>query len=104
MEVLRDRYHPLDQHEVNQAVYRLTPTGAQEVADLLGVSRQVADRRLRRLEEDGAIWSKKVGPTRVWLHPWILSEPGWEQKGWKKQLGLRRSFGTSSRSTIGGGR
>lgn len=31
MEVLRDRYHVLDQHEVNQAVYRLAPTGAQEV-------------------------------------------------------------------------
>jgi predicted transcriptional regulator len=98
----RPRYHDLDQHKVNQAVYRLAPTGAQEVADLLGVSRQAVDRRLRQLEDDGAIWSKKVGPTRVWLHPWVLPEPGWEPSRIQKLFGFRRRFGTSSRSTMGG--
>jgi len=94
----RRRYYPLDQHEVNQAVYRLTPAGTKEIAELVGVSRQAADRRLRRLEDEGKMWSKKVGPTRVWMHPWIMGEPGWELGSpWERRFG--RSFGTSPRST-----
>lgn len=71
----RDRYAPLTQHEVNQAVYRLSPAGTQEVADLVGVSREVADRCLRRLEDEGTIWSKKVGPTMIWMHPRVMEDP-----------------------------
>lgn len=71
----RDRYAPLTQHEVNQAVYRLSPAGTQEVADLVGVSHEVADRRLRRLKDEGTIWAKKVGPTMVWMHPRVIEDP-----------------------------
>lgn len=91
---IRRRYKVLTQHEVNQAVYRLTPAGTQEIADLVGVARQSAASRLRRLEEDGIIWSKKVGPTMVWLHPWIMNEPGWEPTRWGERR-FGRSFGTS---------
>jgi hypothetical protein len=94
----RDRYAPLTQHEVNQAVYRLSPAGTQEVADLVGVSREVADRRLRRLEDEGTIWAKKVGPTMVWMHPWIMREPGWEPTGFFARITGRPTFGTTSRA------
>ncbi|WP_135824607.1 winged helix-turn-helix transcriptional regulator [Halorussus ruber] len=42
------------------------PAGTQEVADELGLSRQGADYRLRRLSEVGKVLSKKVGGTLVW--------------------------------------
>ena len=59
----RRRYGMTDQHVVEQAVYRLTPAGTQEVADLVGISRQAAAPRLRALVHREHIWSKKVGPT-----------------------------------------
>lgn len=71
----RRRYWKLSQREVEQAVYRLAPAGTQEVADLLGTSRQSASYRLKVLVEEESIWAKKVGPTLVWMHPWIMSDP-----------------------------
>lgn len=95
----RRRCYPLEQHEVNQAVYRLCPAGTQEVAELIGVSQKVADRRLRRLEEQDTIWSKKVGPTMVWMHPFTMDDPEWEPSGYLERT-FGRSFGTTSRSSM----
>lgn len=71
-EPVRRRNTPVDDAEVIRAVYRCTPAGTTEVADRLGVSRQAAAYQLKNLEEAEYIWSKKVGPTRVWLHPLVL--------------------------------
>lgn len=68
-------YKAIKQTEIEQAVYRLTPAGTAEVAKLVGISRQAADHRLRVLEEYEIIWTKKVGPTAVWIHPRILADP-----------------------------
>lgn len=64
-----------DQREVEQAVYRLCPAGTQEVADLIGLSRQATALRLQVLDHREHIWSKKVGPTMVWMHPRIMDDP-----------------------------
>lgn len=65
----RRRRTPVSDSELVDAVLRCTPAGTTEVADIVGVSRQAATYRLENLEEgDAPIWSKKVGPTRVWLH------------------------------------
>ena len=73
-EQVRRRVTPVDDREILNAVYRCTPAGTNEVADLVGISRQGAEYRLKTLEEDERIWSKKVGPTRVWMHPRITSQ------------------------------
>lgn len=71
----RRRYGMADQREVEQAVYRLTPAGTQEVAELIGISRQAAGHRLHALDHHENIWSKKVGPTMVWMHPRVMPDP-----------------------------
>lgn len=71
----RRRYKMASQEEVEQAVYRLTPAGTQEVADLIGLSRQCTAHRLHALDLREKIWSKKVGPTKVWMHPRIMPDP-----------------------------
>ena len=68
-EQVRGRNVPVDQGEVVNAVYRCTPAGTSEVAEILGISRQGARYHLEQLEEQDRIWSKKVGRTRVWMHP-----------------------------------
>ncbi|WP_254544595.1 winged helix-turn-helix transcriptional regulator [Halomarina pelagica] len=75
MNDLRRRTTPIADRELSNAVYRLTPAGTQEVADLVGISRQGVTYRLRQLEEQELIWSKKVGPTRVWIHPQVMKRP-----------------------------
>ncbi|MFC6724217.1 hypothetical protein ACFQE1_07485 [Halobium palmae] len=65
----------VDQREVEQAVYRLAPAGTKEVADLIGISRRSADLHLTLLDRHEKIWSKKVGPTKVWMHPRIMADP-----------------------------
>jgi Mn-dependent DtxR family transcriptional regulator len=40
--------------------------GTSEVAEEVGVSRQTADKHLRRLESDGLVNSRMVGQVRVW--------------------------------------
>lgn len=75
---LRSRTQPkriVDQREVVQAVYRVAPASTQEVADLIGISRQGIGHRLRALDYREKIWSKKVGPTMVWIHPQIMDDP-----------------------------
>jgi len=74
-EQVRRRSSPVSRREVLNAVYRCTPAGTSEVADIIGVSRQGAEHHLKKLEDDGWIWSKKVGPTRVWIHPRVMKEP-----------------------------
>jgi len=57
--------------DLRVAVKELTPAGTQEVADRVGLSRQAVDHRLRQIEDRHAnpwVWSKKIGPTKVWLH------------------------------------
>lgn len=75
----RRRYKMASQEEVEQAVYRLTPAGTQEVADLIGLSRQCTAHRLHALEHREKIWRKKVGPTNVWMHPRVMSDPDSER-------------------------
>lgn len=71
----RRRYKMANQEEVEQAVYRLTPAGTKEVADLIGLSRQCTAHRLHALDLREKIWSKKVGPTMVWMHPRVMPDP-----------------------------
>lgn len=57
--------------ELKQAVKEYTPAGTQEIADRVGMSRQGVEYRLRKIEdryENPWVWSKKIGPTRIWLH------------------------------------
>jgi predicted transcriptional regulator len=63
------------EEEFTDAIYRRTPAGTNEIAQLVGLSRQATEYRLKKIEQDGPIWSKKVGPTRVWIHGNVISEP-----------------------------
>ena len=75
MQRVRRRLKYCPDREIVDAVYRHSPAGTKEIADIVGISRQGADHRLRSLEDEGKIWSKKVGPTPVWMHPRVLA-PG----------------------------
>jgi predicted ArsR family transcriptional regulator len=62
------RYKPEhSDEEFVRAVVAHEPAGTSEVADELGIARQGADYRLRRLEEEGRVSKKKVGNSLVWL-------------------------------------
>ncbi|WP_318566920.1 winged helix-turn-helix domain-containing protein [Salinigranum marinum] len=52
--------------EVLDAVQKHEPAGTKEVADELGIARQSADYRLRRLLDEGRVSKKKVGNSLVW--------------------------------------
>ncbi|MFC5973405.1 winged helix-turn-helix domain-containing protein [Halomarina salina] len=52
--------------DVLEAVREHAPAGTQEVAGELGIARQSADYRLRRLLEEGRVSKKKVGNSLVW--------------------------------------
>ncbi|ELY76174.1 winged helix-turn-helix transcriptional regulator [Natrinema pallidum] len=52
--------------EVFNAVRKHEPAGTKEVADELGIARQSADYRLRRLLDNGRVSKKKVGNSLVW--------------------------------------
>ncbi|MFC7135353.1 MULTISPECIES: winged helix-turn-helix transcriptional regulator [Salinibaculum] len=52
--------------EVIDAVRKHTPAGTQEVAEELGIARQSADYRLRKLLDEGRVSKKKVGNSLVW--------------------------------------
>jgi len=71
----RRRYKMASQEEVEQAVYRFTPAGTQEIAEVIGLSRQCTAHRLHALERREKIWKKKVGPTNVWMHPRVMPDP-----------------------------
>lgn len=53
--------------EVLEAVRTHEPAGTSEVADELGIVRQSADYRLRRLEDDGRVRKKKIAASLVWF-------------------------------------
>lgn len=53
-------------NEIVNAVREHEPAGTQEIADEIGIARQSADYRLRRLEEAGHISKKKVGRSLIW--------------------------------------
>ncbi len=50
-----------------EAVREHEPAATSEVAEAVGVTRQGADYRLRKLEEDGLVRSKMVGNSLVWF-------------------------------------
>ena len=57
--------------DLKDAVKELTPAGTAEVGDRVGLTRQGAAYRLKRIEDrwpNPWVWSKKIGPTRVWFH------------------------------------
>lgn len=56
-----------DEQDILDAVRTNEPAATSEVADAVGFARQNADYRLRRLEEEGKVRSKKVGPALVWM-------------------------------------
>jgi hypothetical protein len=89
-----------DQREVEQAVYRLCPAGTQEVADLIGLSRQATAHRLRSLDHHEHIWSKKVGPTMVWMHPRLMEDPDPERDTCAEDI-APRIFGDIYRASRG---
>jgi Mn-dependent DtxR family transcriptional regulator len=54
--------------EVLKAIrdHRSPAVGTSDIAELVGVSRQAVDARLRDLETDGLVESDKVGRVRIW--------------------------------------
>jgi predicted transcriptional regulator len=56
-----------DEQDILAAVRANDPAATAEVADAVGFARQNADYRLRRLEEEGKVRSKKVGASLVWM-------------------------------------
>jgi len=52
--------------EVLEAVQKHEPAGTSEVAEELGVERPSADYRLRRLEDEDRVTSKKIGNSLAW--------------------------------------
>ena len=52
--------------EYLEAVAEREPAGTAEIAAVVGVTRQNADRRLRRLEEEGRVTSKRIGNSLAW--------------------------------------
>lgn len=66
----RGRYQPEhSDKEVIAAVRTHEPAGTSEIAKELGIARQSADYRLRRLEESGRVTVKKVGGALIWSLP-----------------------------------
>jgi len=53
--------------EYLDAVRENEPAGTSEVAEVVGVERQSADYRLRKLEDEGRVGSKMVGNSLVWM-------------------------------------
>lgn len=64
----RGRFTPqVSDDELLKAVRENEPAGTAEVGDAVGLARQNADYRLRRLQEDGSVRNKKVGRSLVWM-------------------------------------
>lgn len=61
------RFTPqVDDEEILDAVRDLELAGTADVGEAVGLARQNADYRLRRLEEAGCVDRQKIGPTLVW--------------------------------------
>lgn len=52
--------------DVLAAVRNHNPAATSEVADDLGIARQSADYRLRKLADEGRVRQKKIGASAVW--------------------------------------
>lgn len=52
--------------EYLDAVREHEPAGTSEVAAAVGVARQSADYRLRQLEDEGKVGSKRIGNSLAW--------------------------------------
>lgn len=52
--------------EYLDAVRELEPAATSEIAEAVGVARQSADYRLRKLEDRGSVTSKKIGNSLAW--------------------------------------
>lgn len=52
--------------EYLDAVRDYEPAATSEVAEAVGVTRQSADYRLRRLEDEGKVTSKRIGNSLAW--------------------------------------
>lgn len=64
------RYTPDHTDEdVLNAVRAHEPAATSEVAGELGITRQGADRRLRKLRDEGRVNSKKIAASLVWFAP-----------------------------------
>jgi hypothetical protein len=64
-----DRGHFQSEHDDGAylaAVAEHEPAGTTEIADAVGVTRQNAAQRLRRLQDDGTVRCKKIGTALVW--------------------------------------
>jgi len=55
-----------DDGEYLAAVTEHEPAGTAEIAEAVGVTRQNADKRLRQLQDEGKVRSKKIGTSLVW--------------------------------------
>lgn len=55
-----------EDHEFLEAVAEHEPAGTTEIADVVGVTRQNADQRLRQLQDEGTVASKKIGNSLAW--------------------------------------
>lgn len=53
--------------EILEAVREHEPAGTAEVGDVVGLARQNADYRLRKLAEEDRVIKKMVGNSLVWL-------------------------------------
>ncbi len=62
--------------EILAAVRAYEPAATSEVAEEVGMTRQGADRRLRRLRDEGQVNSKKIGASLVWFGPQQDDEEG----------------------------
>ena len=64
------RYKPeRSDAEVLDAVRTHSPAATSEVADELGIARQSADYRLRKLADANRVNHKKIGAAAVWSLP-----------------------------------
>lgn len=61
--------------DLSGAVYRRTPAGTNEIAKIVGISRQATTKCLRQFEAEGIVWLKKIGPTRIWIHESVIPKP-----------------------------
>lgn len=61
--------------EYLDAVREHQPAATSEVAAAVGVARQSADYRLRQLEDDGKVTSKRIGNSLAWSLPRPVVEP-----------------------------
>jgi DNA-binding Lrp family transcriptional regulator len=66
--------------EILAAVRAHEPAATSEVADEVGMTRQGADRRLRRLRDEGRVNSKKIAASLVWFAPKQDGEEGQERR------------------------